>query len=989
MKYVKFFLIALLAICVGLFVYWTVEQLQQVKTFLSSKETVSNLQDSIQALKNDVASLQDSVKNILAKNPDIDVQMRLNHLDEEVNLYRDDVRHSVNEYHNKMDIKLNIISILMAALGIFAALFGLIYPYIENKKLEKKIDEVRIQVDKADKITKQAEEAEKKRQNIASKNAENYYKLGITYYQQGSIDNAMRCFDKAIENNDNLPMVYFYRGLTNYNILGPNAALEDIDKAIDSDNYYADAYYIKALLEFEIGKTLDAIKDLDHAKSLDVYVNKRALFTEYLKGNMKDLHIAINCGEYINDMKKLIRVSKLITNYFIIPSFVTEIGEKAFDSIYMLTSIKIPFSVAVIGEDAFNNCPFLNEIIVDENNPNYCSVNGVLYSKDMSKLIAFPEGKESYKFPEGMTEIEKMPFSTFSPIKSVMIPKTVTKILEKAFDGILGLKEIKVDEKNPNFRSFNGVLYSKDMTKLIAVPKEVVSIELPEGITKIGKGFFKLDFNIRSVMIPKTVTEVEDNVFDDIWGLKEINVDEKNLKYGSVNGVLYSKDMTKLIAVPSHIESIKLPKGMTMIRKSVFSDCRRLKSVEIPKTVIEIENKAFDNCFNLKEIIVDEKNPKFCSFNGVLYSKDMTKLIAVPYNKDSIKLPDGITKIDEGFFNHHVNIKSVEIPKTVTEIEIGTFHHCLYLKEIKVDENNLNYSSMKGVLYSKNMTKLIAFPACNDTKEIPESVTEIGNYAFYFCTSLNTIKLPSIVVIGDYAFCNCTRLDSIGIPDGVTLIGDHAFKGCTNLVSIEIPISVVVIGVGVFSRCTSLKSIIVDKNNPYYCSEDGALFKKEMDKMTILISVLGGKEAVIIPDTVNKIEEDAFNGCTNLKSIIVDENNPNYCSIDGVLFTNDENTLINVPGGKEKIIIPETVNKIEIAAFRDCTNLKVIHLKNTTPDDFSAAFNLLKKTEVTIYVPKGSGDDYINSEYFVNFKEVIKEEEGEDLKDIIPSEEHT
>ena len=112
MKYVKFFLIALLAICVGLFVYWTVEQLQQVKTFLSSKETVSNLQDSIQALKNDVASLQDSVKNILAKNPDIDVQMRLNHLDEEVNLYRDDVRHSVNEYHNKMDIKLNIISIL-------------------------------------------------------------------------------------------------------------------------------------------------------------------------------------------------------------------------------------------------------------------------------------------------------------------------------------------------------------------------------------------------------------------------------------------------------------------------------------------------------------------------------------------------------------------------------------------------------------------------------------------------------------------------------------------------------------------------------------------------------------------------------------------------------------------------------------------------------------------------------------------------------------
>ena len=153
MKYVKFFLVVLLAIGVGLFVYWQGEKLQLEKNIQSSKETVSNLQDSIQALKNDVASLQDSVKNILAKHPDLEVQMRLNHLDEEVNLYRDDVRHSVNEYHDKMDHKLNYISILMAALGIFAAIFGLIYPYYENKKLEKKIDEVKAQVKKADEIT--------------------------------------------------------------------------------------------------------------------------------------------------------------------------------------------------------------------------------------------------------------------------------------------------------------------------------------------------------------------------------------------------------------------------------------------------------------------------------------------------------------------------------------------------------------------------------------------------------------------------------------------------------------------------------------------------------------------------------------------------------------------------------------------------------------------------------------------------------------------
>ena len=141
MKYVKYFLVALLAICVGLFVYWQREQLQQVKNIQSSKETVSKLQDSIQALKNDVASLQDSVKNILAKNPDLDVQMRLNHLEKEVEKYRWDFGQTVNDYNDKMSHWLAFLTIILAVVAIGG-------PYLSNKWSEKNIEKLLKDADK-------------------------------------------------------------------------------------------------------------------------------------------------------------------------------------------------------------------------------------------------------------------------------------------------------------------------------------------------------------------------------------------------------------------------------------------------------------------------------------------------------------------------------------------------------------------------------------------------------------------------------------------------------------------------------------------------------------------------------------------------------------------------------------------------------------------------------------------------------------------------
>lgn len=149
-------------------------------------------------------------------------------------------------------------------------------------------------------------------------------------------------------------------------------------------------------------------------------------------------------------------------------------------------------------------------------------------------------------------------------------------------------------------------------------------------------------------------------------------------------------------------------------------------------------------------------------------------------------------------------------------------------------------------------------------------------------------------------------------------------------------------------------------------------FSKDMTK--IIIVSKEKKDPFIVLASIKEIEDGAFAGCTKLNEILVDEKNNYYRSKDGVLFSKDMSKLIAVPGGKNTIVIPNSVTKIEDYAIKDCTNLTELHLKHKTPIDFSSAFLGLDKSKVSIYVPKGSSEAYRNSEYFKEFKDIIKEE---------------
>ena len=204
-------------------------------------------------------------------------------------------------------------------------------------------------------------------------------------------------------------------------------------------------------------------------------------------------------------------------------------------------------------------------------------------------------------------------------------------------------------------------------------------------------------------------------------------------------------------------------------------------------------------------------------------------------NITSVTIPDSVTSIGFCVFSNCTSLTSITIPNSVTSISGGAFENCTSLTAINVASENSNYVSVNGVLYNKDKTTIICYPAGkkDNNYKIPDSVTEIDDYAFNGCISLSSVTIPnSVTSIGVYAFEYCASLKSITIPDSVPLVGPGAFSNCTNLTSVTIQNGVMYIGNEAFANCTSLTGIT-------------------------------------IPDSVTWIGRYSFGGCTNLTSITI------------------------------------------------------------------------------------------------------------------------
>ena len=192
---------------------------------------------------------------------------------------------------------------------------------------------------------------------------------------------------------------------------------------------------------------------------------------------------------------------------------------------------------------------------------------------------------------------------------------------------------------------------------------------------------------------------------------------------------------------------------------------------------------------------------------------------------------------------------------------------------------------------------------------------------------IGSLVLPdSVTEIGDYAFADCSGLTSIVIPDSVTVIGEAAFFGCTGLTTIAVPGSVTAIGNGAFAACVNLMQLTVDNANAVYCGEDNIIYTK--DKKSLVAVAAGLKDSIVIPNTVSEICRHAFSGCSGLTGIKL----PSCITKIGICVFSRCTSLTGVT-------IPDTVNVIGSFAFSECTSLTDVIILDSVREIHFFAFS--------------------------------------------------
>ncbi len=348
-------------------------------------------------------------------------------------------------------------------------------------------------------------------------------------------------------------------------------------------------------------------------------------------------------------------------------------------------------------------------------------------------------------------------------------------------------------------------------------------------------------------------------------------------------------DTEENIVFPSEI------KGKTVTYVRIQDDTyKNHVSVKIPASVTKVDISLFSLNSKLKSIIVDENNKNYASKDGILFNKDFTELVRYPSGK-SVEEPE------------------YTLPDTVKTI-ISSGFFCTEMTAVNATENNTAFSSLDGVLLSKDKTEFVLYPTCKTGKEytIPETVTYINYSAFVLCFELETVILPV----------------------GLKTIKEHAFSQCENITSLVIPSTVTEIETGAFSYMSGLENMFVDINNSNYRDNEGILFSKD-ETVLVLYPPKKSVASYTIPNTVEIVGKNAFA----------------YAEIGEVIFGKNvsviESSAFNMSGrysGKwdesfTSVILPDSIKTIESFAFANCRQLASVtipagleRLSNVTMD---------------------------------------------------------
>ena len=384
------------------------------------------------------------------------------------------------------------------------------------------------------------------------------------------------------------------------------------------------------------------------------------------------------------------------------------------------------------------------------------------------------------------------------------------------------------------------------------------------------------------------------------------------------------------ISIPSEYNG----RPVTSIDDTAFYNRRSLTSVTIPNSVTSIGKSAFYGCTSLNSVRITDIAAwcridfKGASSNPLYYAHNLylnNELVS------DLTIPSSVTRIDQYAFYYCESITSVTIPSSVTWIDQSAFFGCNALNSVFITDivawcridfkdasSNPLYYAHNLYLNNELVTNLI-IPSL-----IIGRLTSIRRYAFYGCTSLTSVTIPSgVTSIGQYAFSDCTSLTNITIPSSVTRIDSYTFSGCTSLTSINIPSSVTRISGATFIGCTSLTSVAIP-DSVTGIGEHAFYGCTSLSSITIPSSVTGiGKEAfrkcrltsVTIPSGVKIINNGVFRDCNSLQSVTVEGD-----------VTNIGDYAFARCSSLKSITIPSSVMGIGMHAFLYCTSLNSVRI---------------------------------------------------------------